>query len=632
MISSPHHILKKYWGYDHFRPLQLDIIETLLKNKDVLALLPTGGGKSLCFQIPAMMTEGICLVISPLIALMKDQVEQLQQNDIRAISITGGLSHDELVTVFDNARFGNYKFLYLSPERLEQDWILEKIRTLPINYIVVDEAHCVSQWGHDFRPAFLKINILKSLLPEIAIMALTATATPRVKKDIVEQIGMITPTVIQGSFARENLTFQVLRTEDKRYRLQEILSANPKDPAIIYVRNRKSCHEITSTLNNMGFSATFYHGGLTLREKEKNRKDWMSEKHPIMVATNAFGMGINKPNVRNVIHIQLPENLENYYQEAGRAGRDGHPATATLLYSQADAIQSRTQFLKSLPDKESLQTTFKKLCSYFGIAYGEGIYEKHPFNLQKFCDKYELPVTKTYQSILFLDRQGVLSFSQEYSEKILLKFLLEHREMIRYISLHPDQEEVILTLLRSYPGVYDLLTAINVSLIARKSETSEEKVLEILHKMQQLQVIELEAKTNDSGITLNEVREDERTVNRTLKYLKSQNDLKTEQLESMISFAENTSSCLNNILMQYFGEPSQKPCGRCSNCHISNTKINSKQIKEQIISLLERQAYTSRELRQHIQLNEDMLIETIRELLEDQKIQLRTDNRFIIKK
>jgi ATP-dependent DNA helicase RecQ len=358
----------------------------------------------------------------------------------------------------------------------------------------------------------------------------------------------------------------------------------------------------------------------------------MSEKHPIMVATNAFGMGINKPNVRNVIHIQLPENLENYYQEAGRAGRDGHPATATLLYNQADAIQSQTQFLKSLPDKESLQSTFKKLCTYFGIAYGEGIFEKHRFNLQKFCDKYELPVTKTYQSILFLDRQGVLSFSQEYSEKILLKFLPEHQEMIRYISLHPDQEDVILTLLRSYPGVYDLLTAINVSLIARKSETTEEKVLEVLHKMHQLQVIELEAKTNDSGITLNEVREDERTVNRTLKYLKSQNDLKTAQLESMISFAENTSTCLNNILIQYFGEPSKKTCGRCSNCHKSNAKIDSKQIKKQLIFLLERQAYSSRELRQHIQLDEDILIEIMRELLEDQKIQLRADNRFIVKK
>ncbi|MFN3755884.1 MAG: ATP-dependent DNA helicase RecQ [Flavobacterium sp.] len=630
MISSPIYLLEKHWGHSTFRNLQKEVIEALYEGNDVLAIMPTGGGKSVCFQVPALMTEGICLVVSPLIALIKDQVEQLQNKGIKALSITGGYQHDELVTIFDNAMFGNYKFLYLSPERLEQDWVLEKIKNLPINYLVVDEAHCVSQWGHDFRPSFLKIKRVRELMPKIPMIALTATATPRVKEDIIAQLNLKEVKIYKSSFARENLIFKIIKTEDKWFRLVEILR-DSTGSAIVYVRNRKACHEISNSLIKSGIPSTLYHGGLSMRDKEKNRKDWMQNTFRVVVATNAFGMGIDKPNVRNVIHMQLPENLENYYQEAGRAGRDGETASATLLYSQYDAAQTKSQFLNSLPDKVSLQTTFIKLCNYFGIAYGEGIHEKHPFNLQKFCDKYQLPVAKTYQSMLFLDRQGIITFTQEYSEKVTIKFKVESKEVIRYVSLHPNQEEVIMALLRTYSGVYEMSVAINLSLIARKAVTSEDQVLTILHAMENSELIELNSKNNDAGITLNEVREDERTVNRTLKYLQSQNDLKRQQIESVIAYAENENRCLNQILMDYFGEQTKVSCGKCSNCFNEKNKLQFKTVKTLILESLEEKPLNSRELFQKLKINEVQLLETLRELLEEKIILIKIDNRYSIK-
>ena len=323
-------LLQKYWKHDKFRSLQKEIISSVLNGHDTFALMPTGGGKSVCFQIPALMNDGICLVISPLVALMKDQVANLQKRNIKAIALTGGIRSEEMIDLLDNCQFGNYKFLYLSPERLQSDWILDRIKNLPINLITIDEAHCVSQWGHDFRPAYLKISELKKHFPKIPFLALTATATPRVKKDIITQLGLHDAKIFEKSFARENIAYMVFEVEDKIFRIDQILKKNPQ-PSIIYVRNRKSCLDISSQLQSLGFKATYYHGGLTSREKDKNMQSWMEEEVQVIVATNAFGMGIDKANVKTVIHIQLPENLENYYQEAGRAGRNGERAFALLL-------------------------------------------------------------------------------------------------------------------------------------------------------------------------------------------------------------------------------------------------------------------------------------------------------------
>ncbi|WP_309597632.1 RecQ family ATP-dependent DNA helicase [Flavobacterium oreochromis] len=342
-------ILQKYWGYDSFRSVQDEVIQSVLEGHDTFALLPTGGGKSLCFQVPAMTTDGLCLVVSPLVALMKDQVNQLQKRGIKAIALTGGTHVDDLIQLLDNCQFGNYRFLYLSPERLEQDWVLDRIKSLPINLIAIDEAHCVSQWGHDFRPSYLKINILKKAFPKIPFIALTASATPEVQDDILKNLGLVNPKIFKKSFLRDNLSYHIIKSEDKLYKIQQILLKNP-EPSILYVRNRKLCLDYANQLNALGFNATYYHGGLLPKDKSKNMESWMNESSSIMVATNAFGMGIDKSNVKTVIHVNLPENLESYYQEAGRAGRGGQKAFAIMIASANDVIHAEEQFINVLPD------------------------------------------------------------------------------------------------------------------------------------------------------------------------------------------------------------------------------------------------------------------------------------------
>ncbi|MBP6425886.1 MAG: RecQ family ATP-dependent DNA helicase, partial [Flavobacterium sp.] len=556
-------ILQKYWKHDQFRSLQNEIIDSVVSGKDTLAILPTGGGKSICFQVPALMQEGICLVISPLVALMKDQVANLQARNIKAIALTGGIRSEEMIDLLDNCQFGNYKFLYLSPERLQSDWILDRIKNLPINLIAIDEAHCVSQWGHDFRPAYLKISDLKKHFQKVPFLALTATATPRVKADIITETGLQNPTVFQKSFARDNIAYMVIEAEDKLYKIEQILKKNP-EPSIIYVRNRRSCIDISNQLQSLGFKSTYYHGGLSPKEKDKNMALWMQEDAQVIVATNAFGMGIDKANVKTVIHIQLPDNIENYYQESGRAGRNGEKAFAVLLTSPSDALQAENQFLSNLPDKPFINSVFIKLCNYFQIAYGEGINEQFAFNLNHFCLKYNFTTLKTYNAIQFLDRQGIISLSQEFSEKISMQFLIPSKEVIRYISLNPNDEEIILTILRAYPGIYEMQTAFNLDFIAKKSNHKPTEVQAVLQKLKEKDIIEYHAKNNDASILFNEIREDERTINRVAKYLERQNQLKKEQLQSVLHYTKEKQTCKNRLILEYFGEKSDADCGICS--------------------------------------------------------------------
>ncbi len=567
-------ILKKYWKHDTFRSLQKEIIDSVLSGQDTFALMPTGGGKSVCFQVPAIMKDGICLVISPLVALMKDQVTNLQKLNIKAIALTGGIKSDEMIDLLDNCQFGNYKFLYVSPERLQSDWILERIKNLPINLITIDEAHCVSQWGHDFRPAYLKISNLKEHFPKVPFLALTATATPKVKEDIIAELGMHNPKQFEKSFARDNIAYMVFEVEDKIFRIEQILKKNP-EPSIIYVRNRKSCLNIASQLQALGFKATYYHGGLSSREKDKNMQLWMDEKVQVIVATNAFGMGIDKANVKTVIHVQLPENIENYYQEAGRAGRNGEKAFAVLLTSPSDIIQTENQFIQVLPDKAFLNSMYVKLCNYFQIAYGEGIDEQFPFNLHHFCLKYGFPTLKTYNALRFLDGQGVISLSQEFSEKITLQFLISSKEVIRYTSLNPNDEEIILAILRTYPGIYEMQTSFNIQLIAKKANHTETEVQTVLNKLREKDIIDYHSKDNDATLIFNEIREDERTISRVSKYLERQNQLKKEQLQSVLHYIKDKNTCKSKMILAYFGEKTKTDCGICSYCI---TKTNTKKI------------------------------------------------------
>lgn len=624
-------ILLKYWKHDSFRPLQKEIIESVLEGQDTFALLPTGGGKSICFQVPAMMQEGICLVVSPLIALMKDQVANLQKRDIKAIALTGGIHTEEIIDLLDNCQYGNYKFLYLSPERLQSDWILERIKNLPINLIAIDEAHCVSQWGHDFRPAYLRISELKKYFPKIPFLALTATATPRVIEDIKTELGLKNPAFFQQSFERKNIAYMVFEVEDKLYRVEQILKKNPQ-PSIIYVRNRKSCLNISTQLQSLGFRATYYHGGLSAKEKDKNMQLWMSEQAQVVVATNAFGMGIDKDNVKTVIHTQLPENLENYYQESGRAGRNGEKAFSVLLFNNADANQTEQQFLSVLPDKKFLKTMYVKLCNYFQIAYGDGLDDTFSFKLNHFCHKYDFPTLKTYNALQFLNQQGIITMSQEFSEKITMQFLIESKEVIRYMSLNPNDEEIILAILRTYPGVYEMKTPFNLSLIAKKSHHTEEQVSAVLEKLREKEIIEYKSKNNDATILFNEVREDELTINRVSKYLERQNKLKEEQLLSVLHYIKENKTCKNRLILDYFGEETTENCGVCSYCITQKGKITeADSIADKILHLLKSAALTSRELQAQIKLDANDIVLVLQELLENNHITIQANNKYTLK-
>ena len=621
-------LLQKYWKHETFRTPQEEIIQSVLDGNDTFALLPTGGGKSVCFQIPALLLNGICLVVSPLIALMKDQVQNLQSRNIKAIALTGGVSQDEVIDILDNCQFGNYKFLYLSPERLQHDWIVERLKQLPINLIAIDEAHCVSQWGHDFRPAYLKISALKEHYPSTPFLALTATANKRVQEDICTNLALVNPKVFTKSFTRENLAYHVIKTEDKLFKIQQILTKNPQS-SIIYVRNRKSCVETSQQLNQLGFTSTIYHGGLPTKEKEKNMHSWLENKSQVMVATNAFGMGIDKPDVKTVIHIQLPENIENYYQEAGRAGRNGEKAFGIILTNSGDINYTKRQFLDVLPDKKFVRDVYVKLNNYFRIAYGEGFNESFAFNLNQFCSHYNFPILKAFNSLQFLDRQGILTFQSESSEKISLQFIIPSKEVIRYISLHPHDEPIITTILRTYSGIFDVETTINPHLVAKKSNTTEAAVEKVIDQLAESQCIILHAKNNDSSITFNEVREDDLTINRVAKFLAHQNQLKQDQFQSVIDYISNEDSCKNKLLLAYFDEITKEDCGICSYC-FSKKKSNPKENTELILQLLQKSNLSSREIENSLQISPEATIFALQLLLEHNKIAINSYNQYYL--
>lgn len=621
-------LLQKYWKHETFRTPQEEIIQSVLDGNDTFALLPTGGGKSVCFQIPALLLNGICLVVSPLIALMKDQVQNLQSRNIKAIALTGGVSQDEVIDILDNCQFGNYKFLYLSPERLQHDWIVERLKQLPINLIAIDEAHCVSQWGHDFRPAYLKISELKIAFPKTPFLALTATATKRVQEDICKNLALENPQFFTKSFSRENLAYHVIKTEDKLFKIQQILTKNPQS-SIIYVRNRKSCIETSQQLNQLGFSTTFYHGGLPAKEKEKNMQSWLENKSQVIVATNAFGMGIDKSDVKTVIHIQLPENIENYYQEAGRAGRNGEKAFGIILTNSGDIDYTKRQFLDVLPDKKFVRDVYVKLNNYFRIAYGEGFNESFAFNLNQFCSHYNFPILKAFNSLQFLDRQGILTFQSESSEKISLQFIIPSKEVIRYISLHPHDEPIITTILRTYSGIFDVETTINPHLVAKKSNTTEAAVEKVIDQLAESQCIILHAKNNDSSITFNEVREDDLTINRVAKFLAHQNQLKQDQFQSVIDYISNEDSCKNKLLLAYFEEITEEDCGICSYC-FSKKKSNPKENTDLILQLLQKDNLSSREIENSLQISPEATIFALQLLLEHHKIAINSYNQYYL--
>ncbi|MGB6154090.1 MAG: RecQ family ATP-dependent DNA helicase [Pricia sp.] len=629
MHKNPKDILEEFWGYSNFRGSQKKVIEAVLNKQDVLALMPTGGGKSLCFQVPALAQDGLCIVVSPLIALIQDQINNLKKRGIKAMALTGGIPFDALITLLDNALYGGYKFVYLSPERLQQEMIQDKIRQMNVNLIAIDEAHCISQWGHDFRPAYLECAILRVLLPKTPIIALTATATDRVAADITDNLQFTGALTVKNSFSRPNIAFSVQWCEDKHYRLKQHFTET-RQSGIVYVRTRKMTQDVSRFLNANGCKADFFHGGIGKKEKNEKLKSWLADEIQVMVATNAFGMGVDKPDVRSVVHFQIPDCLENYYQEAGRAGRDGAPATAILLTNDFDVAQMRQQFLGALPDAVFLKKVYNKLNNYFQISFGESTDEIFQFPFRDFVAAYGLNSFLTYNALRVLDQYSVIALSESFFKKTEVRFIASQSQIFEYLENNSSSAPIIQTILRTYGGIFDFETKIDPTLIAKKTNVSDKRVLGLLQQLRKDEIIEYKSKKTDLEITFLVPRDDDRTINVFAKQVGQRNRIKMEKVDHIISYIRSDTQCRSKQILRYFGETKVSDCGICDVCQRLRTATTKdfQSLISEIISLLEQKERSSRTLIKILDNDETQILKALQLLLEDGKIKINTKNEY----
>jgi ATP-dependent DNA helicase RecQ len=611
--------------------MQEEIIHHVLANNDTFILMATGGGKSICFQIPGLIMDGICIVISPLIALMNNQVAELKKRNIKAMALTHSYKYNELGTLLDNCIFGNYKFLYMSPERLQQEIVQERIKQMNVNLIAIDEAHCISQWGHDFRPAYKNIHVLRDLKPNIPCIALTASATQNVVDDVIKELKFENGKVFKQTFSRDNLAYMVFTVEDKMYKIKQILKKNPSS-SIIYVRNRKSTIDISNVLNNSSFSATYYHGGLSANEKQQNFSDWLNNRSQVMVATNAFGMGIDKSDVKTVIHIDLPDSLESYFQEAGRVGRNGKKAYAVILTNKNDEQRAYSQFIKSLPTVDFIKLVYKKLCNYFQISFGEGTRTTHNFNFYTFCKTYQLNTKLTFNALIALDRSSIINFNQNFKRNSNVQIIVSNNELFKYLRKNQKVNEVVQCLLRTYGGVFDQNITINTQQISEKIGCLEDEIIAILEALENDYIIKLSLKKTDSEITFIEPREDEKTINRFATNIRNLNAQKEKNLNAVIRYISDDQNCKNNQLLIYFGESIKSTCGICSVCITYKEKhkiVCSKKDRLLIKELLKNGgSLSSREILSRSQISETKLKTVLKLLLENKEIVITDYNTY----
>lgn len=583
-------ILKQYWNYDNFRGIQEEIIESIGKGHDTLGLMPTGGGKSITFQVPALAQPGLCLVITPLIALMKDQVRNLRDRGIKALAVYSGMTREEIVVALENCIFGDYKFLYISPERLDTDIFRAKLRNMKINMITVDESHCISQWGYDFRPAYLKISEIRELLPTVPVLALTATATPEVVKDIQTKLGFREDSrIFRMSFERKNLAYIVRNTESKQEELLHILNS-VSGSAIVYTRNRKRTREVAELLVNNEITATFYHAGLNNDVKDQRQRSWLSGESRVMVATNAFGMGIDKPDVRLVIHVDLPDSPEAYFQEAGRAGRDGQKAYAVLLYAKSDKATLSKRITDTFPDKEYIRKVYEDVNYYFQMAMGDGLGCTFAFNLDEFCRNFKHFPVQADSALKILTRAGYLEYTDEQDNASRILFTIHRDELYKLRETDPETEKLINVILRSYTGLFTDYAYINEDSLAIRSGLTRQRIYEILLMLTRRHILHYIPRKKTPYIIYTRERQEAGRLAITRDIYEERKESYITRIKAMTEYATAEDKCRSRMLLRYFGEKNEHNCGLCDVClskHHSDMKLGEfqemeNQIREQL--------------------------------------------------
>lgn len=624
---KPIEALKNYWGYETFLPKQQSVIASVLNAKDTLAILPTGAGKSLCYQVPALVQKGICVVISPLLALMQDQVEALKKRGVRCAYIKSEMRNFEVHQLLDNCEFGNYKLLYLSPERLKRQDILEHLINLPISFVAIDEAHCISQWGHDFRPAYREISKLRELRPDLRFLALTATATSAVRKDIIENLNLEIPDIYSNSFKKEQIALQKQNSTDKFSALLNFIQ-NEKGSGIIYVRKRQSTHDIVQFLTYHQISAKAFHAGIPTHLKPKILKQWLDNKIKVVVATTAFGMGIDKPDVRFVVHFHLPDSLENYYQEIGRAGRDKSSAKALLLYNSSDINHLKNVHLKSILTLKEVKFTYKKLAQHLRVAIGEGEHTTHDLSLVNFAKKYNIVLSKAYQSLKMLDQLGIIRLNQNYKQSTQLRFKAESKRVLHFIEQRGDYYQVVNTILRTYGGIFDHQLSINLELISDKSKIKVDQIILILKDLEEQGMIDLDIFKHDLTCTFLLPREDDISINPYKKIIQGIGQRKTAQVKAVLDFIENKNDCLQQELVGYFGENLPQSCKKCTNC-LKQCLTTSNDLKQVVLDEISKhKSCSSQHLVQYIKADETLILDVIRQLYITKQIKLTPQKNY----
>ena len=626
-----HSTLEKFWGYKEFRPGQEQIIHSIMSGCDTLALMPTGGGKSLTYQVPTLAQEGLCIIITPLIALMKDQVDRLKKLGIPAVAIHSGLSFKQIDIALDNCVYGDVKFLYVAPERLATEAFRLRVQRMNVSLLAVDEAHCISQWGYDFRPSYLRIAEIRKLIPDTPVLALTASATDLVAKDIMSHLGFEKPNIIRSSFARPNLSYAVRHTDDKNEQLLRIIN-NVQGSGIVYMRSREGCEQLCELLRNQGISASYYHAGLPHAERAMRQEEWTSGRTRIMVATNAFGMGIDKADVRVVVHYTMSDSLESYYQEAGRAGRDGKRSYAVLLVASDDKSKITKRFEQEFPSLETIKSVYEKVCDFVQMAVGDGLYASMPLNLHEFCRREKIYIGTVMAVMDLLEQNGYMTLTEEMENPAKVMFCVSRDDLYKIRVDRIDLDHIIRTILRLYNGIFTEFRAIDERQIAAISGYTEEKVKELLKRMWQMRIIRYIPANSSPMLFFNEERLPTNDLYIAPETYHHRKELMQERFENMVSYSMQQTECRSVVIQRYFGDQEATPCGVCDICLEQRRRRKSSQtnIANTIIHLLGKEPLTTREICREIKAEPELIASVIEQMQREGKISATISGKLII--